>query len=330
MRNVFSILFLTALTIGAVFLFRISLKQTLIDVDIEELAIYSQTEKDKKNDLSQRTFPILENIATENTDTEETSTSQEVAPSFDEDIIPAVQREILTPPPLKKEISLVKNGTLTIPGVIAATNVERIGGGQQPLSLNTKLSSAAMAKLQHMFDNQYFEHVGPDGTQPSDWVDGAEYAYKLTGENLALGDFSGDIDLVTAWMNSPGHRENIMKPEFTEIGIAVGKGMFDNHETWLAVQVFGRPMPDCAPIDTELKTEINENQNLLEALNANLLSDQQAISNTKNKFSKAYKKQVDTYNTLVAEYNNLIGKTEALVERYNTIVNTYNTCMAEG
>ncbi len=328
MRTIFTIFFLSALTIGAVFLFRGSLTKTLIEVDIEELARYSQTEKEKENKLTQNTFPKESDVSSSKTETN-SNTSQETTPTFEEILVPERPTETPSPSPLKKIISLVTNGTLTIPGVVAATNAERIANGAGTLTLNTQLSAAAAAKVQDMFNQQYFEHVGPDGKSPSDWVDGSGYAYKLTGENLALGDFSGDTDLVTAWMNSPGHRANILKPEFTEIGVAVGKGMFEGKETWLAVQVFGKPMPNCVSVDAELKTSITENQNLLEALNENLLREQQAVNNAEKKSGTAYKKQVDTYNTLVAQYNNLIGKTEALVEIYNANVKTFNTCMAQ-
>ena len=327
MRNIFTILVLIGLTIGAVFLFRLSLRETLIEIDIEELARHSQEEKEKKTIVSNRTFPTIDD--TKVVTKTPPPVSEEVAPTFDDDILPEIEKEVITPPPLKKELSLVANGTLTVPGVVAATNAERVSRGAVSLTLNTKLSAAAAAKLQDMFAQQYFEHVGPDGTQPSDWVDNAGYAYKLTGENLALGDFSGDTDLVTAWMNSPGHRANILKAEFTDIGVAVGKGMFDGKETWLAVQVFGRPMPNCAPVDADLKIEISENQNLLEAMNANLLKEQELIAQSEQTVGPEYKEKIDAYNTLVAEYNNLIGKTEALVERYNVHVQSYNTCMAQ-
>ncbi len=328
MRTIFTIFFLSALTIGAIFVFRTSITQTLVAIDIEELALHSQAEKEKSVAIPQKVFPTKKVIPLKQPDTT-VSAPQEPAPTFQEIMIPEIPKEVTAPPPLKKTTSLVTNGTLTIPGVVATTNAERQAQGAVPLTLNAQLSAAASAKVQDMFTQQYFEHVGPDGRQPSDWVDASGYEYKLTGENLALGDFSGDTDLVTAWMNSPGHRANILKPEFTEIGVAVGKGMFEGKETWLAVQVFGKPMPSCAPVDTALKTMITDNQNLLEAMNANLRKEQQAINSKEDTSGSEYKKQVDTYNTLVAEYNTLIGKTEALVDTYNVNVKLFNTCMAQ-
>lgn len=327
MRTLFTIFFLSALTIGAVFVFRMSLTQTLIEVDIEELARYSSTNTiDEKKEPFQ--FSTSETSSTVTTKEKEDTASQESLPMFEQEIISNTNTEISTPPPLKKQGPTQASGTLSVQGVLLATNNERRVNGQAPLLLNTALSRAAQAKVQDMFDKQYFDHVGPDGSQPSDWVSGVGYQYKLTGENLALGDFSGDNDLVTAWMNSPGHRENILKPGFTEIGIAVFKSTFEGHDTWLAVQIFGRPLPVCEPIDSEKKKIITEQQNMIEAMNANLLSKKETLDNTEQKSGDNYRTLVDEYNALVAQYNILIGETKTLVEEYNASVKAFNACMA--
>ena len=324
MRTLFTIFFLSALTIGALFLLRVSLTDTLIAVDIEELARHSISQKAQVPKKVQPTYPTIKKTPSSNTENTPITTSEETVPAFKEIIVPKIKQETHAPPPLKKLRTISQNGTLTIPGVVSATNAERQANGFGILRLNSQLSAAAASKVQDMFDKQYFEHVGPDGIGPSDWVDATGYEYKLTGENLALGDFSGDIDLVTAWMNSPGHKANILKPAFTEIGVAVGKGMFEGQEVWLAVQVFGKPMPICTPIDEVLKISITENQNLLEAMNGNLLAKKKDIES-----GEQTQADVDTYNALVAQYNTLIGTTESLVETYNTSIQVFNTCMAQ-
>ncbi|PIR03155.1 MAG: hypothetical protein COV60_01775 [Candidatus Magasanikbacteria bacterium CG11_big_fil_rev_8_21_14_0_20_43_7] len=324
MRSIFTIVFLTGLTVGAFFVFRLSLTQTLIDIDIEELATYRPTDRATHTAPELPLFPDIRERISEPKKT----ISEETSPAFKETTISEIKKENHTPPPLKKTTT-GQPGTLTLHGVVSATNAQRQMYGVLPLAMNTQLSSAAHAKLQDMFSKQYFEHVAPDNTEPSDWVEGAGYVYRLIGENLALGDFSGDLDLVTAWMNSPGHRANMLKAEFTEIGVAVGKGMFDGQETWLAVQVFGRPLPTCTSIDVALKTQITENQNLLEAMGANVQTQKEALEASEKKSGDEYTSRVDAYNTLVAQYNARVGETKTLVETYNAGVQAYNVCMAQ-
>lgn len=323
MRKNITLIFLILLTTGIVFWFRFSLKEALLAVDIEELARYSEMTKGDRatNTDSSSAQEVQAGMPT-------LPTSRGQAELLEINNTTHTNIETTSPPPLKR--SGGQFGTLTIQGVVTATNAERRSNGQGLLTINSALNSAASAKLNDMFAKQYFDHVGPDGTRPSDWVTRAGYSYTYTGENLALGDFSGDLDLVTAWMNSPGHRANILKPEFTEIGVAVGKGMFEGRETWLAVQVFGKPMPVCSAIDTNLKTTITTNQATLETLGADLQTKKEALERADNTRSPEYKAEVDAYNANVAEYNALIKETEALVAVYNAQVSSYNTCMAKG
>ena len=327
MRRLFSILFFAGLTIGAIFIFRLSLHQALVSVDIEELARYNTsqhlTEASDSTGTAGKTKELSTNPGIK--ETQQTNVTNPL-PTFTEREITATKTEIHAPEPLTRP-SLSAVGTLTVPGVIAVTNAERTAQGFFTLSLNTKLSSAAAAKLADMFAKQYFAHEGPDGTKPSDWVEGAGYTYRLTGENLALGDFSGDTDLVTAWMNSPGHRANILKPEYTEIGVAVGKGMYDGRETWLAVQVFGKPLPSCTLPSTDMKAQITTNQEAIKTKQEELTTQKTALDAYEPKQGDAYKEQVNLYNALVAEYNTLIGDTESLVNEYNVVVSGYNACI---
>lgn len=124
--------------------------------------------------------------------------------------------------------------------VIEKTNQERASLGLPPLTLNRELTSAALAKGQHMFENQYWAHVAPDGTDPWHFIRRAEYTYQVAGENLAR-DFATTDEMVRAWMASPTHRANIMNPRYQEIGIAVIDGQLQGFDTTLVVQMFGTP-----------------------------------------------------------------------------------------
>ncbi len=290
------------------------------------MARYNASQHPTANKTGQSdSHPTKTQIPTETTGGTQTSVSHPV-PTFTEREITSTKTEIHAPEPLTRP-SLSAVGTLTVPGVVAVTNGERTTSGLMTLTLNTKLSNAATAKLADMFAKQYFAHEAPDGTTPADWVEGAGYVYRLTGENLALGDFSGDTDLVTAWMNSPGHRANILKPEYTEIGVAVGKGMYNGRETWLAVQVFGKPLPTCEIPSEQTKSDIALKKEVLNTMQEDMSTKKQELDSYEPKSSPTYKEKVDIYNKLVAEYNNLISDIESLVNEFNVEVSSYNACI---
>jgi hypothetical protein len=124
--------------------------------------------------------------------------------------------------------------------VLELTNQRRSAAGLASLSLNSRLSEAALAKGQHMLLEQYWAHTAPDGTQPWKFFKDAGYSYRIAGENLAR-DFSTSEDMMTAWIASPTHRANIMNDRYQEIGIAVIDGSLEGYETTLVVQLFGTP-----------------------------------------------------------------------------------------
>jgi hypothetical protein len=129
---------------------------------------------------------------------------------------------------------------ITAEDVLAQTNQQRAAQGLPGLVINQRLSQAAVAKGQDMFADQYWSHTAPDGTGPWDFIKGSGYAYKSAGENLAR-DFMNTGDMVSAWMASPTHRENILNGKFEEVGIAVINGTLQGFETTLVVQMFGTP-----------------------------------------------------------------------------------------
>lgn len=107
-----------------------------------------------------------------------------------------------------------------VESVVDAMNRERAAHGLGPLRIESRLSLAAEDRIADMMRKGYFDHVSPDGVQPFTWVRKRGYRYSLVGENLALG-YRTSQSVVTGWMNSPGHRENILQRGFDEVGIAV-------------------------------------------------------------------------------------------------------------
>ncbi len=164
------------------------------------------------------------------------------------------------PSPIQQATKVVpkKTNTLTPAGVIAQTNAARAANGDLPsLAENATLDDIATLRLDDMFTQQYFAHIGPQGESAISVASSVGYNHLALGENLALGNYAGDAGVVTAWMGSPGHRANILDTHYTQIGVAVREGMFEGQETWLAVQVFGRPSSDCTAPDANLENSIN-------------------------------------------------------------------------
>lgn len=114
--------------------------------------------------------------------------------------------------------------------------LESLGG----LKINPTLEKAALLKAQDMASKGYFAHKSPDGKTPWYWFKEAGYEFAYAGENLAV-NFSDSVDVNQAWMNSPGHRRNIMNGNFTEVGIATAEGTFEGRPTVFVVQLFGKP-----------------------------------------------------------------------------------------
>ena len=125
--------------------------------------------------------------------------------------------------------------------VVRLTNEKRAQNGLAPLSENSVLSSAALAKGNDMISKGYWAHFAPDGTSPWSFFSSFGYKYRYAGENLAR-DFSSASTAVDAWMNSPTHKENILNANYREIGIGVTEGSLAGVDTTIIVQFFGAPL----------------------------------------------------------------------------------------
>lgn len=106
------------------------------------------------------------------------------------------------------------------------------------LTVNPLLEQAAMLKAQDMAQKGYFAHTSPEGITPWHWFEKVGYDFVYAGENLAV-NFSDSESLHQAWISSLGHRENIINKNFSEIGIAVAKGIYKEKEAIFVVQLFG-------------------------------------------------------------------------------------------
>ena len=130
---------------------------------------------------------------------------------------------------------------LVLPRVL----VDYANQDRQPLNLKTLaispvLEKAAQMKADDMASRGYFAHKSPEGHTPWYFFDQVGYDFSYAGENLAV-NFTDSVDVNSAWMVSPGHRQNIVNGNFTEIGIATAEGLYDGRKTVFVVQLFGRP-----------------------------------------------------------------------------------------
>lgn len=220
---------------------------------------------------------------------------------------------------------LADSSKLSIAGVLAFTNKERTSRQLQALKNDAELNRSAEIKLQDMFTKQYFQHVSPSGVGVSELVREAGYEYIVVGENLALGNFGGDYQVVTAWMNSPGHRANILDTRYQEIGIAVGKGLYNGRMQWIAVQHFGKPLSSCDGPSVVLKDKIAVHTNELSVLELELASQKKEIESSTER-GQGQEDRINTYNDLVVNYNTRLEGLKDEINTYNTQVRTFNAC----
>ena len=111
--------------------------------------------------------------------------------------------------------------------VVQLTNAERAKAGLSPLEMYSPLMNVAEAKSLDMSQNNYFSHTSPTYGSPFDQIKAAGISYRAAGENIAQGQRTPQ-QVVQAWMDSPGHRQNIMNPSYTHIGV----GFVENGYYW--------------------------------------------------------------------------------------------------
>ena len=117
--------------------------------------------------------------------------------------------------------------------LIDLINAERLSHGVGPVRPSNVLMQVARAHSQDMIDRAFFDHANPDGWGPGDRLDNAGYNWMNYGENIGGGYSSAEL-MSNGWMNSSGHRANMLNPELTEIGVAYVAGGFYEHY-WTAL-----------------------------------------------------------------------------------------------
>lgn len=212
--------------------------------------------------------------------------------------------------------------------VLAYTNAQRYLANLPLLSSNTQLSRVAHEKMLDLFANQYFAHESPQGDSVSDLAERNGYEYILVGENLAQGAFRSSKEVVEAWMDSPGHRKNILSDTYTEIGIAAGRGNYKGATSWMIVQSFGLPKTSCPTVDVVLEGKLKSFDERLEILGTIAEIRETQAQRTDGSLAER-KRRVDSYNKAARMYNSYAEEYGTLVDEYNERIGDFNACLKE-
>ncbi len=122
--------------------------------------------------------------------------------------------------------------------VFRLVNVQRVNSGLQPLTYNWEAARVARIKSQDMIDKNYFSHYSPTYGSPFQMLESYGLRFSAAAENIAYGQRSA-ADVMNAWMNSPGHRANILSRSVTHIGVGVAKKA---NGTLYFTQMFYKPI----------------------------------------------------------------------------------------
>lgn len=131
---------------------------------------------------------------------------------------------------------------ITAESVLAEMNVHRATVGLPPLRHDERLLRAADSRMRDMEERSYWAHVAPDGRSPFVTIRPQGYEFQYAGENLAAGFETAEL-LVQSWMESKGHRANVLSPLYQDCGVAVIDGATTGRAIGRSVVVlFARPI----------------------------------------------------------------------------------------
>lgn len=266
-------------------------------------------------------------------------------------IVPAIKNTnpsaVYIPPtpisiPATKPVTVIKDTTLVketelepvvsvgmVSEILKYTNKERTSQSLSSLSLNEKLNKVATRKVNDLFNKEYFEHISPNGEGASDIASDIGYEYLIIGENLAMGVFHSGQVIVEAWMDSPGHRANILNNKYTEIGIAVRVDDYKGVNTLMAVQIFAKPLALCGKPDKALIDSSSETIKQMQVEAQLMFNNLTEIKNSPDLDWSYYNQKVAEYNYYAKKVNDSILALKNLIDFYNTDVAEYNTCIKQ-
>ncbi len=262
---------------------------------------------------------------------------------------PSFSHEALTP-----REAFAPRETLTKEAIIAATNNARATQGLRALNESSLLNAVAEARARDMLEKQYFDHVSPTGERASDIAQRVGYRYKIIAENIAAGGFLTNQKVVDGWMQSPGHRKNLLSADVQDIGVAIIKGLLKGSDTWVSVQIFGLPsLPvaadkHCALPSQQLERDMEAKTAEVKSLNERLSRLKQELDDEKysidlerlsagsdpernhqlNVKINAYNEKRQWYNQMLADVQGKAAVLKSMIEEHNREVQGYRDCQA--
>lgn len=130
-----------------------------------------------------------------------------------------------TSKPLYASQSATADTSAFVDEVVELVNQERSKAGLKPLAIDSKLQTMAQDKASDMVKNNYFDHTSPTYGTPYQMMKTYGISYRYAGENIAKGQTS-PAQVMKSWMNSSGHKANILSPNFTYIGVGYQNGVW--------------------------------------------------------------------------------------------------------
>ncbi len=151
------------------------------------------------------------------------STTQSVKPTYTTEATTESTTQKVTETSTETTTASANVNSSTAKELLNLVNKARAENGLSALTLNSNLSAVAQKKAEDMKNNNYFSHTSPTYGSPFDMIKNAGINYKTAGENIAKGQKTAEA-VFNAWMNSSGHRANILNSRFTQMGIGVTDG----------------------------------------------------------------------------------------------------------
>lgn len=153
-------------------------------------------------------------------------------PETDKPMIPEIPEEETPELPEEEAPEVNVNAHAYELKVLELVNVERAKHSLSALSWSDELAKVARAHSQDMLSRNFFSHTNPDGKSPFDRIKASGISYRSAGENIAAGQRTPE-EVVEAWMNSDGHRANILNSSYTKLGVGYvsGNGAYGTYWT---------------------------------------------------------------------------------------------------
>lgn len=156
---------------------------------------------------------------------------------------------------------------------ISLINIERRARGLSPLNEHEKLNRAALSKVHSLALSGNLEHTSSAAGEPWWPLEEADYRYDVVGENLGVNIETAEL-LVSEWMASPGHRANILNPEFEDIGIATSRASFLGQRADYIVLYMAKPrnlVSQAAAIEAVARDTVKQGKEEMEEMITKLL-----------------------------------------------------------